>query len=166
MFVCCECCVLSGRGLCDGLITRREESYRLWCVVVCVQETSNTMRLKPATGLWKIQPHWVVTPGKHTKKHTEPVNLMLFMECCKMRTDVYFPWYSFRSIPVSARSAALAFWDWWFESRRSLGRQSFVNVVFCRRCLRRADPSSRGALPRMCVSLGVTKWISSPLHLQ
>ena len=27
--VCCECCVLSGRGLCDGLITRPEESYRL-----------------------------------------------------------------------------------------------------------------------------------------
>jgi hypothetical protein len=27
--------VLSGRGLCDGLITRPEESYRLWCVVVC-----------------------------------------------------------------------------------------------------------------------------------
>jgi len=35
MFVCCECCVFSGRGLCDGLITRPEESYRLWCVVVC-----------------------------------------------------------------------------------------------------------------------------------
>jgi len=27
--------VLSGRGLCDELITRPEESYRLWCVVVC-----------------------------------------------------------------------------------------------------------------------------------
>jgi len=40
MFVCCECCVLSGRGLCDELITRPEESYRLWCVVVCDQETS------------------------------------------------------------------------------------------------------------------------------
>ena len=26
-----ECCVLSGRGLCDGLITRPEESYWLWC---------------------------------------------------------------------------------------------------------------------------------------
>jgi hypothetical protein len=26
MFVCCECCVLSGRGLCDELITRPEES--------------------------------------------------------------------------------------------------------------------------------------------
>jgi len=35
MFVCCECCVLSNRGLCDELITRPEESYRLWCVVVC-----------------------------------------------------------------------------------------------------------------------------------
>jgi len=45
--------VLSGRGLCDGLITRPEESYRLWLVVVCDQEISNTRRLKPATGLWK-----------------------------------------------------------------------------------------------------------------
>ena len=35
IFVCCECCVLSGRGLCDELITRPEESYRLCCVVVC-----------------------------------------------------------------------------------------------------------------------------------
>jgi len=31
---------LSGRGLCDELITRPEESYRLWCVVVCHLETS------------------------------------------------------------------------------------------------------------------------------
>jgi len=35
MSVCCECCVLSDRGLCDELITRPEESYQLWCVVVC-----------------------------------------------------------------------------------------------------------------------------------
>ena len=40
MFVCCECCVLSGGGLCDELITRPEESYRLCCVVVCDLETS------------------------------------------------------------------------------------------------------------------------------
>ena len=32
--------MLSGRGLCDELITRPEESYRLWCVVVCDLETS------------------------------------------------------------------------------------------------------------------------------
>jgi len=38
-YVSCECCVLSGRGLCDELITRLEESYRMWCVVVCDLET-------------------------------------------------------------------------------------------------------------------------------
>jgi len=32
--------VLSGRGLCDELITGPEESYRLCCVVVCDLETS------------------------------------------------------------------------------------------------------------------------------
>ena len=32
--------MLSGRGLCNELITRPEESYRLWCVVVCDLETS------------------------------------------------------------------------------------------------------------------------------
>jgi len=31
---------LSGRGLCDELITRPEESYRPCCVVVCDLETS------------------------------------------------------------------------------------------------------------------------------
>ena len=63
MFVCCECCLSSGRGLCDGLITRPEESYRLWRVVVCDQETSQTRRLKARYRAVKIQPHWVVTPG-------------------------------------------------------------------------------------------------------
>jgi hypothetical protein len=38
IFVCCVCCVLSGRGLCDELITPPEESYRLWRVVLCDQE--------------------------------------------------------------------------------------------------------------------------------
>jgi hypothetical protein len=37
---CCESCVLSGRGLYVGLITRPEEFYRLWCVVVCDLDTS------------------------------------------------------------------------------------------------------------------------------
>ena len=40
IFVCCECRVLSGRGLCDELITRPEESYRLCCIIVCNLETS------------------------------------------------------------------------------------------------------------------------------
>ena len=44
MSVSCEFCVLSGRGLCNELITRPEESYRLWCVVVCDQETPRMRR--------------------------------------------------------------------------------------------------------------------------
>jgi hypothetical protein len=50
MSVCCECCVLSGRGLCDGLITRPEESYQVWCVVVCDLETSWMRRFWPSGG--------------------------------------------------------------------------------------------------------------------
>jgi hypothetical protein len=41
MSVCCECCVLSGRGLCDGLITRPEESYRVSCVSVWSRSLDN-----------------------------------------------------------------------------------------------------------------------------
>ena len=40
MDVCYECCVLSGRGLWDELISHPEESYRLWCVVECDLKTS------------------------------------------------------------------------------------------------------------------------------
>jgi len=50
MFVCCESCVLSGRGLWDGLITYPEESSRLWCVVVCYLETSWMRRPWPTGG--------------------------------------------------------------------------------------------------------------------
>jgi hypothetical protein len=31
MSVSCECCVLSDRCICFGMITRPEESYRVWC---------------------------------------------------------------------------------------------------------------------------------------
>jgi hypothetical protein len=39
-----RCCVLSGRGLCDGPITRPEESYRPWRVCLFV---SRGVRVKP-----------------------------------------------------------------------------------------------------------------------
>jgi hypothetical protein len=41
MFVCCECCVLSGKGLCDGVIIRPEESYRMWRVCVWSRNLEN-----------------------------------------------------------------------------------------------------------------------------
>jgi len=50
MFVCCECCVLSGGGLCEELITRPEESYRLRWVVMWDLETLRMRRPWPALG--------------------------------------------------------------------------------------------------------------------
>jgi len=35
---------MSGRGLCVELITRLEESYRMWCIVLCDLETSQMRR--------------------------------------------------------------------------------------------------------------------------
>jgi hypothetical protein len=51
MFSVCVCGVLSGRGLCDELITRPEESYRQWRVVVCDQETSRNEEAIARAGL-------------------------------------------------------------------------------------------------------------------
>jgi hypothetical protein len=41
---------LSGRDLCDGPIPRPEETYRLWCVIVCDLETSRLRRPWAALG--------------------------------------------------------------------------------------------------------------------
>jgi len=50
MDVCFECCVLTSKGLCDELIIRPEEFYRLWCVTVCDLETSRMRRSWPTGG--------------------------------------------------------------------------------------------------------------------
>jgi len=66
MSVSCECCVLSGRGLCDELITRPEESYSLWCVVECdLGNLTNGEALA----------HWggVVAPKKNKTNIGEPL---------------------------------------------------------------------------------------------
>jgi hypothetical protein len=56
MSVCCECCVLSGRGLCDKLITCPEEFYRLWRVIMYDLETSWMMRPCPTGGRGAVAP--------------------------------------------------------------------------------------------------------------
>ena len=77
MFVCCECCVLSGRGLCGGLITRPEESYRLWCVVVCDLETSSRMRRSwPALGCSTIGKKIYVCPLKVLCTVSRPITTL------------------------------------------------------------------------------------------
>jgi hypothetical protein len=76
MFVCCACCVLSGRGLCDGLIIRPEESYRLRRVVVCDHKTSRTRRPLPSLGcrarennnyIYMIYNNWSISVALRSK---------------------------------------------------------------------------------------------------
>jgi hypothetical protein len=55
MSVCCECCMVWSRSLCDGLITRPEESYWLWCVVACDLETSRITRSWPTGRCYAIK---------------------------------------------------------------------------------------------------------------
>ena len=74
IFVCCECRVLSGRGLCDELITRPEESYRLCCIVVCDLETSRIgapyiydISSRRVKGTWDhLHKEWPIETG-HSK---------------------------------------------------------------------------------------------------
>jgi hypothetical protein len=50
MFASCKCCVLACRCLCDELITRTEEYYRVCCVVACDLQTSRMRRPWPELG--------------------------------------------------------------------------------------------------------------------
>ena len=65
MSVCCECCVFSGRGLCDELMTNPEESYRMWCVVVCDLETSWMRKLWPIGGLLSQNKKKLLNPSTY-----------------------------------------------------------------------------------------------------
>ena len=67
-----ECCVLSGRGLCDGLITRPDESYGLWREVVCDQETSKNEEAKFRYGAVKN----TTTTGCNARKTNKQTNCL------------------------------------------------------------------------------------------
>jgi hypothetical protein len=90
------CCV--GSGLCDGLITRPEESYRVRvCVCVCVLQTSTLRRPGPESGCWAtkkievtescchLQHDVNTTPGLNTylrlQTHTQIVYYSLIFHC-------------------------------------------------------------------------------------
>jgi hypothetical protein len=72
MHVCCECCVLSGRGLCDGLITRPEESYWMWRDIVCDQERN--LKLEEAKACYRAVKN-TATMGCNTRKTNKQTTL-------------------------------------------------------------------------------------------
>jgi hypothetical protein len=97
IFVCCECCMLSGRALCDELITRPEESHWLWCVVVCDLETSGMRRPWPALG----------------RNDTEEKSCIKLVVTYALR-------YLCKSCGVAAYNANIGGrWKWWIRSTPS-----------------------------------------------
>jgi len=62
--------VLSGRGLCNELITRPEESYRLWCVVVC--DLENLKNEEAMTRVGSL---------RHRKKKVFGVKILVVILC-------------------------------------------------------------------------------------
>jgi hypothetical protein len=76
MSVSWECCVLSGRGLCDGLITRPRESYRVWCV--CDGEALTKRRPWPTSAVQPLK--------KYTLNLTSTVRCTIY---CTNTTYLY-----------------------------------------------------------------------------
>ena len=65
--------MLSGRGLCDELITRPEESYRLWCVVLCDLETSKNEDAVTRVGSQSHKKkNWCIVSCKHELQLNRP----------------------------------------------------------------------------------------------
>ena len=87
MSVCCECCVLPGRGLFDELITLPEESFRLWCVVVSDLETSGLRRLWSSGGCRSHPPPKKSYSGRffmNSKiKHFDSIKSVNFLGSCE-----------------------------------------------------------------------------------
>jgi len=56
--------VLSGRGICDKLITRPLESYRLWCVVVCDLENLKNEEAMTRVGSQRYRKKKILLPTR------------------------------------------------------------------------------------------------------
>jgi hypothetical protein len=86
MSVCCKCCVLSDIGLCDEPIPHPEQSYRMWCVILCNLQTSRRggPRLR-----------WAVAPDskkqQQQQQHNDTLNFRHCIFCSSaIKTNIYF----------------------------------------------------------------------------
>jgi len=91
--------VLSGRGLCDGLITRPEESYRMCCVVVCDLETSWMRGPWPTAG--DVVPK---NKRKYILLETFGIpNVRCYFLCLKYGTKIERWWFGFEPKHVDVK---------------------------------------------------------------
>jgi hypothetical protein len=106
MFVCCECCLWPGRFPCVALITSPEESYRLWCVVVCDIETLWMRRPWPTDAFMpnKLIVHtcngderaWYTVPNSETFYRLRQMSAWILPPTlCAAQSDLPFLRYSY-----------------------------------------------------------------------
>jgi hypothetical protein len=80
-----ECCLISGRGLRDGLITRPEESYLVCFVWVWLWNLDNVVALAHwgrrggAVALWKRQLEYLVCRWWLSYVLTKAINFVMFV---------------------------------------------------------------------------------------
>jgi hypothetical protein len=84
MSVCYACCVLSGRGLCDELITRLKESYQLWCVFVWDLDLDLNLSAKKIVQFLFLT--YFIVSGKHIKDVSKTLPLSSYV---KRRRRIY-----------------------------------------------------------------------------
>jgi len=122
--VCCECCVSSGRGLCNEPITCPEESYRLWCIVVFDLETSRMRRPWPMLGRSATEKKTNGTLffvyctfrlyafGSCTYKHGAVITVFYVIkmkrEVIAMYSDMSVMWLTYRCLSTWYRSTLLS----------------------------------------------------------
>ena len=158
MFVCCECCVLSGRCICDELITRPEESYRLWCVVVCDLENFKNEEALTRFG-----------SQRHRKKDTfrwtlHSVKILFRFSPPRSAKTYYLQELSILSITCSQICLSLTLVDLQLDEQNSclFTCNTFIKILYMFRAL---PCSSSGGLRRNCIyaaSVIVTlcRWLS------
>jgi hypothetical protein len=123
--VCCDCCVLAGRGLCVGLITRPEEYYWLWCAWVGSRslETEEVpihwwlLRNKKKNLFYfmTIVQEWHILHSYiHLKSTSHPRSRQMLVTLM-YRLDKNYIWQQLRHI-VYVQSAAVQ-WDSWYIKR-------------------------------------------------
>ena len=167
MDACRECCVLSGRGLCDRLITCPGESYRLCCVVVCDLQTSWMRRPWPIGGCRAKNKQCSFTENSH-----QTCQFYCFPPLCISITNLTFS-STLESFLVFVTVAMLYYL---LDSYSLLGKSQlhynwrvcqsgrlFVQSIPCNECCRRMSFVGASTVTRACIFLpSVTVLLAVP----
>ena len=128
MSVCCECCVLSGRGLCDELITRPGESYRIWCVIVCDLETSRMLSPWSALGRSAQKKKKLPEIKKQFTVNTKPFKRLTFIQSEVLQPEGRSRFFASQNTSVPEQITKIVKGQFLKQDTAPPGGQSLLNV--------------------------------------